>query len=457
MIRAELERRPLLVFCLGLIVGLTLARHPIHFLFLLPCYWLLTGFRSRAWLTAGFVIGAFLGPGRPPAMLLERTPVRGDWRVATMPAIQPFGQTCEIERDGVRLSLTYQGSRVLVKGATIRLTGIAKPVKEGALAFFEQRNLVGRVDATESEVEIAQEAPWIYGLASAWRGRFLNLTARNLSPRDSALLDSMCFHVNGGIDDGTKDEILASGAVHLLQSSGLQAILIAQSLFWLFSWLPAPRWAQILVVAAILGLYVVATGSSPSILRAVTMSLLAQCAYLVRREPDWPSALALSSILYLFWFPGGVYEVGFQLTFLAVLTMSAFSTPVKWRPGFEAWAYRIAIRSLRSSVVAYAAIAPLIAFYFGSVSLVTVPIGLLIAAAAVPAVVLSMAACALPISSLAGLGLKATAPLVWFIDSVLGAFGGPGLTVRTPAFSGYWLVLYYGLLLALWRPRARQP
>ncbi|HWA82661.1 MAG TPA: ComEC/Rec2 family competence protein, partial [Fimbriimonadaceae bacterium] len=277
--------------------------------------------------------------------------------------------------------------------------------------------------------------------------------------RDSALLDSMCFHVGGGIDEATKDEILASGAVHLLQSSGLQAILIAQSLFWIFSWLPVPRWGQIAAVAAILALYAIATGSSPSILRAVAMSLLAQSAYLVRREPDWPSALALSSILYLLWRPGGVYEAGFQLTFLAVLAISAFSAPIKWKPGFEAWAYRISLGSLRSAVVAYAAIAPLIAYYFGAVSLLTVPVGLLIALAAVPAVILSMMACALswPLPAFAGFLVKAVTPLLAFAGSVLNAFGGPGVMVRTPAFSGYWLALYYGLLLTLWRPRARQP
>ncbi|HWA83230.1 MAG TPA: hypothetical protein VG820_07360, partial [Fimbriimonadaceae bacterium] len=178
MIKAELERRPLLVFCLGLIVGLTLARHPIHFLFLAPLLFVLTGVVPRTWAVAGFAVGCFAGAGQPPAMLMDRTPVRGDWWIATMPAIQPFGQSCEIERDGVRLALTYSGSEILVKGATIRLRGIAKPVKEGAQAYFEQRGLVGRVDASAPDVRIVEDAPWIDRQAAGWRGRFLDLTSR---------------------------------------------------------------------------------------------------------------------------------------------------------------------------------------------------------------------------------------------------------------------------------------
>lgn len=459
MSRAELERRPLLVLCLGLLLGLTLVRHPLHLLLLLPAPWVLRGLGPRTWIVLGLVVGVLLGPGQPAPMLEERAPVRGDWTVATMPSIQPFGESCEIERAGVRLELTYQGSKSLAKGSTVRLRTIAKPVKEGSQAFFELHGLAGRVDATDSDLQVSAEAPWIDGIAGAWRDRFLSIAGRNLSPADAAALDSMCFRVTGSMDDTTKEQVLNSGAIHLLQSSGLQAILIGQALLWLCGWLPIPRWAQIALVGGVLALYVIATGSSPSIMRAVVMWLVAQSAYLFRREPDWPSALALSSILYLMWFPGGVYEAGFQLTFLAVFMLSAFSVPSKWKPGVEAWAYRTSIQTIRSTVVAYTAIAPLIAYYFGTVSLVTVPVSLLIVVAAVPAVMLAMTASALSwlVPAVAGLLLKATAPLLGFVFAILNAYGGADAVAQSPSFSAYWLVPYYGLMLALWRPHVRQP
>lgn len=459
MSRAELERRPLLVLCLGLLLGLTLVRHPLHFLFLLPAPWVLRGLAPRTWIVLGLVLGVLLGPGQPAPMLGERAPVRGDWTVATMPSIQPFGESCEIERTGIRLELTYLGSQSLVKGSTVRLRTIAKPVKEASQAFFELHGLAGRVDATDSDLQVIAEAPWIDRIAGAWRDRFIRIAGHNLPPSDAAALDSMCFRVTGAVDEARKDEILNSGAIHLLQSSGLQAILIGQALFWLFGWLPVPRWAQIALVGAILALYVVATGSPPSIMRAVVMWLVAQSAYLFRREPDWPSALALSSMLYLIWFPSGIYEAGFQLTFLAVLMLSAFSIPSKWKPGIEAWAYRTSIQTIRSTVIAYAAIAPLIAFYFGVVSLVTVPVSLVIVVAAVPAVMIAMAAGALSwiVPSVAGSLIQVTAPLLGFVSAVLSAYGGADSVAQTPSFSAYWLVPYYGLMLALWRPHVRQP
>src|ERR1044072_1688718 len=102
MTRAELERRPLLVVCLSLILGLTLVRHPIHLVFLIPVPFVLHQLRARALFAVGFALGPLLGPGQPPSPLVQREFTSADWRICSLPKITPYGQRCEISNADVR-------------------------------------------------------------------------------------------------------------------------------------------------------------------------------------------------------------------------------------------------------------------------------------------------------------------------------------------------------------------
>lgn len=221
--------------------------------------------------------------------------------------------------------------------------------------------------------------------------------------------------------------------------------------------LPIPRGAQLGIAAAILALYAIATGLHAAVVRAALMFVIANSAYLVRREADWLSGLAASSILYLLWNPSGVYEMGFQFSVIAVLFIALFSERIKWKPGAESSLYRNLRRSLRASILSFVVVTPLVAYYFGVVSLISIPVNLIVVMAASPIVILALFS--LPLSlfwpAAGALLLQAAAPLTTYIDSVIQVFGGERAAINFPPFSGYWLVPYYLLLLMLWRPRVR--
>jgi ComEC/Rec2-related protein len=457
MIRAELERRPLLVLSLGLILGLTLARHPINLVFLIPIPWVLRSLQARGVIVAGFFVGALIGPAAPPPLVMENHFVDTNWTVSSLPKITPYGQLCEVRHEAIGLMLTYSGPTGLCPGSVVRIAGLVQPPVEGTEQFLQSRGLVGRIKASPETLQVVREGPWIQRLGTLWRDRFLEF-ARENEPQDAAIATSaLCFNADGMIDSSTRDALQRTGTTHIIAASGLQVLVIAQGLFWLLMLLPLPRWAQLVAVGVILTLYAIATGLHAAVIRAEVMFLIANAAYLVRREPDWLSALAASSILYLLWNPAGVYEMGFQFSAIAVCFISLFADYVKWKPGVEASLYRNARRSLRAAVISFAVVTPLVAHYFGVVSLISIPVNLVVVMAAAPVVILSMAA--LPLSLLWPAGgaamLKMASPLTTYIDSVIGVFGGERAAFTFPPFSGYWLVPFYTLLLLLWRPHVR--
>jgi competence protein ComEC len=190
------------------------------------------------------------------------------------------------------------------------------------------------------------------------------------------------------------------------------------------------------------------------------MSMAALTAYLWRREPDLLSALALSAIVYLAWDPIGIYNIGFQISFLTVASFALFGRLGDTFPKTASGVLKEqSIEALRSTLVAYMATLPLLAFYFGTVSLVAIPSNLAILPAVMVLVVGGLAAFALSfvVPSLSGFIANALlSPLSAYLEWALHLFGKLTIsTVPGSYFSGFWLVPIYAVV-AMWvRERVR--
>ncbi|HTQ09511.1 MAG TPA: hypothetical protein VMI31_05510, partial [Fimbriimonadaceae bacterium] len=143
--QSELERRPLFVAALGLVLGLTLVLHPLHLLFLLPAPFLLRTLKSRAALALAVLVGVFFGPGPDPPPIVDQF-VSGEWRVETMPVILPQSQMTVISQGAIRLILFYDGPIPLCPGSVVRIRGVAKPPKEGHEELYRLRSAAGSID-----------------------------------------------------------------------------------------------------------------------------------------------------------------------------------------------------------------------------------------------------------------------------------------------------------------------
>ena len=129
---------------------------------------------------------------------------------------------------------------------------------------------------------------------------------------------------------GKKDELgpelsrsyASAGAMHVLAVSGLHVgiiYFILQGLFKLAGfWRKGIIWSS---VAVIIGLWVYpfVTGLSPSVVRAATMFSAVTLAHGLNRHSDVYNTIASSAFLLLLFNPYYIMEVGFQLSYLAVI------------------------------------------------------------------------------------------------------------------------------------------
>jgi competence protein ComEC len=176
--------------------------------------------------------------------------------------------------------------------------------------------------------------------------------------------------------------------------------------------------------------YVPLAGAGPSILRAGVMGGVSVLATLAGRRSSRLYALALAAVATLAIDPGIGADVGWQLSFAAVLGILALASPLR-----AAIALRIGARSWRGALAEGAAVtvaatlatAPLIAFHFESISTMTLFANLLALPAVAPAMWLGMlsAVCGQVPGFPVGVPNALSAPLLAYIAQVAAWCGRP--------------------------------
>ena len=203
------------------------------------------------------------------------------------------------------------------------------------------------------------------------------MTALELGDRDEVKNLSITG-ADGGLTVQTA--FTRAGLAHLMALSGQHvAILVGIALFLLSS---LGLWRYPLLIV-LLGLYLVLVGIQPSIVRAVLQGGAVLLALWVGRgRLELLGTLALAGLLSLTVYPLWIFDVGFQLSYLAVLGI-AFAPALssrfpEWKrfPQKYKWLERAIKEGLVITLVASVATLPLVAHNFGQVPWVALPANL---------------------------------------------------------------------------------
>lgn len=315
----------------------------------------------------------------------ERIESRGQVQTAT-------GQ-CIVTLPGTIQSLDY-GERVTLDGL---LETPPRATNPGAFSWREalaRRGIYSVLHLRRpSAAQMLGPAASNPVLRLAWHVRHYVLRGirGGLPPEQAAVLGGILIGQRTDLPPDLLNDFVRTGTVHLLASAGLHVGIIALCLLWIFRRATLPHKLSALLLMLTLGMYALVCGGRPGVVRAVVVAIVFLGAGLCERLPDGPTTLAAAAGLILFLQPTALWESGFQLSFLVVLTLvvgmplwSAF-----WHPRIER---RLAHPSARKAavwamelcglaVLAQIGSLPIVARDFNMVSLVGVPANML----AVPA------------------------------------------------------------------------
>ncbi|MEY4894080.1 MAG: hypothetical protein RL751_891 [Bacteroidota bacterium] len=157
------------------------------------------------------------------------------------------------------------------------------------------------------------------------------LFTQALSPRSAAIGRALILGERDGIDAKLRTYFLATGSMHILAVSGMHIGLLILALLKILAFFS--RWVSrkqaLLLVLLIVWYYAVLTGLSASVLRSVFMFSVLLLSQLSGRQMSQLNALFFSAFCLLLYDPRYLFDLGFQLSYLAMLGIYLYYEPIR--------------------------------------------------------------------------------------------------------------------------------
>ena len=166
----------------------------------------------------------------------------------------------------------------------------------------------------------------------ATREKVLNILRTNIqSKKELGLAEALLIGYKDDLEQSLVQSYTNTGVVHIIAISGLHLGLI----YWLLSMLFKPlqkrkkiRWLRPLLIITGLWLFSLLAGAQPSILRSALMFTCIVLGDSLSRKPSIFNTMAVSAFILLCINPYFLWNVGFQLSYAAVLSIIIFMRPV---------------------------------------------------------------------------------------------------------------------------------
>ncbi|NJW53135.1 ComEC/Rec2 family competence protein [Salinimicrobium oceani] len=195
--------------------------------------------------------------------------------------------------------------------------------------FMAQKGNYRQLDLNSGIVkELPATAEGLRIKAAKFRKRIVSaLSASNFGSEELAVVQALLLGQKQDISAETYNNFSAAGAIHILAVSGLHVGIILLLLNWIFAPLRRSKNGKIiktfLVVMSLWGFAILA-GLSPSVVRAVTMFSFIAIGLEINRRTSTLNSVFLSLLLLLLIQPRWIFEIGFQLSYLAVISIILF-------------------------------------------------------------------------------------------------------------------------------------
>jgi competence protein ComEC len=233
--------------------------------------------------------------------------------------------------------------------------------------------------------------------------------ARILPEPQAALLTGILLGVETGIPADLMDDFAATGATHIIVISGFNLTIVAGIFAGLARRLFGQRRAVWIAIAGVV-VYTIFVGASAAVVRAALMGILYLWGRHLGRTAFAPVSLTAAAIGMTALNPYTLWDVGFQLSFAATMGLVFYTEPLEQI--FERALTRITSLERAKKIVGLVSDAlivtlaaqlttlPILLFYFGRLSLVTLLTNFLILPAQAD-IRLWEDVCSLPIPTLA--------------------------------------------------------
>ncbi len=372
-----------------------------------------------------------LDPSRPDATVLaqsvgQKITISG---IASEPTQKASGLQFVLDTEkNVNISVTALPGTTLAYGDEVVVTGLLeKPenfmTDQGTefdyISYLYKDNILYQIRRAKVEVVSSGNGNWVVARLLPLKRKIVESFEKVFPDSDASLLAGINLGEKSAIDADFRNDLVTTGTIHIIALSGYNVTIVANALRDLF----VDIFGLSVKFAGISGgicimIFVIMTGLQSSAVRAGIMALIGLFARTRGHTYNAFRALLFAGFLMLLWNPKYlVYDVGFQLSFLATLGI-IFITPIleqKFRRIPKKVLFILPLRELMSVTLgAQLGVVPFILYKMGTLSFISLVANIVILPAVPFAMVTGFFA---GIIGLFSLGLAY--PLAWVTSELL--------------------------------------
>ncbi|NCR34193.1 MAG: DUF4131 domain-containing protein [Microcystis aeruginosa S11-01] len=262
----------------------------------------------------------------------------------------------------------YPGQEITIKGLLYR------PRRANNPSAFDFANYLARQGAfagLKGEIIIDKKSPtW-----GVWqiRQRIVEAQIQGIGQEKGTLLSSITLGRQAvNLPAKITDLFIKTGLAHILAASGFHVAILLGFVLTITRNLSPKQ--QFIIAITILIVYGTLTGLQPSVLRAILMGIGALIGLLYNRQVNSLGSLLLAATILLLWQPLWIWDLGFQLSFLAtlglIITVPLLKNKIDYFPNLIAEPIAISLAATLWTM-------PLLMFTFNSIALYSIPINII--------------------------------------------------------------------------------
>ncbi len=354
------------------------------------------------------------------------------------------------------------GTQVFVYGMSIIVNGkINIPDGKRVPGGFDYRShlLKSGISATmyakSDSIEIGDSSSVnpLIKVGISLRNRITKMVKLCVPKEQAALLNGMLIGYTEDMSEDMANAFSDAGLSHLTAVSGMNIAFIVFPLIFVFKKMRLSQRISNITIIGILIMFLFITGFSPSVARAVIMAVIILVGQLLKRETDIFTSISFALILLLIYNPYTLFDIGFQLSFGATLSLVLFYKYLKSKLDFKFLPSFIS-DILAATISAQMGVVLISAMYFNKISIISLLSNLLVvplveALTILGIVMVIIGQISIVPAELLGLVCNSFLSFILYVAKISSQIPFAVIKIATPSIPGF-LIYHIAILYLFW-------
>lgn len=376
-------------------------------------------------------------------MVPEGSEITYEGKILNQPKISPRGQSASLTLpNSQRVFIIFPLNPTLNYGDRVRVKGLVRYFqtdKGDFLAFMNYPQF--------EVIEIGTENNLILKV----RDNIINFVNSSLPPASASLVLGMTFGIKQEMPESFYQNLQKTGLMHVVAASGMNVTMVGGFFSGFFSLFLRRQTALLISVFGIL-FYAVMAGLEPSIVRAGVMGIIVLSAQIMGRQSISFLALFFAGFVMLMRSPSILFDIGFQLSFLATAGL-IFVRPLFFLSRKLTGIIERSVigEDVITTLSAQIATLPILLINFGSYSLWSVPANAILLWTVPPIMIIGGLASVfgLIFDPIGRLLIYLVLPFLLYFESIVNFLGERITAINLSIFPLHLAIGYYLLVLGL--------